>query len=38
MLSAGTLWEKVKLRREAILQALEDDEGLEAEYLSPAGM
>jgi len=37
MQSAEILWEKLKSRREAILHSLEEGEGLEMEYVSPAG-
>ena len=37
MVSAELLWEKLKARRDEIRQALEDGQGLAAEYLSPAG-
>jgi hypothetical protein len=37
VVSAELLWEKLKARRDGIRHALEDGQGLAAEYLSPTG-
>jgi hypothetical protein len=37
MVSGPLLWKKLKARQEALMRDLQDDEGLIAEYVSPAG-
>ncbi len=37
MVSAEVLWEKLKMRQDAISRDLGEDESLQAEYLAPTG-